>query len=299
MWNWTYSSDYVPKFPVLFAATHSMVKASALSPGWRETGLNEYRRALDLGAESICFDVFYAWGEPNYSPSADGEPDEEGERLIEFAREARRIIRERRPEGSFSGEWPSELKVPIMDYTWDWRNADDVADCAPFRYVFPQFRLNANVGAHPRGPVVAFMEDALLNIMPGGLQTERLADHPELVDLLRRLTTLRRRFLPFFTEGRYRHLEGARVEGGDARVFTHEGDALVIVANPTDAEANVTVSVDVDRLGLPGSDWTVEAHDLDGSVDPRAATGVAYRTTETLDPDGLVVLHLHAREPSS
>ncbi len=299
VWNWTYSSDYIPKFPVLFAATHSMVKASALSPGWRETGLNEYRRALDLGAESICFDVFYAWGEPNYSPSADGEPDEEGERLIEFAREARRIIRERRPEGSFSGEWPSELKVPIMDYTWDWRNADDVADCAPFRYVFPQFRLNANVGAHPRGPVVAFMEDALLNIMPGGLQTERLADHPQLVDLLRRLTTLRRRFLPFFTEGRYRHLEGALVEGGDARVFTHEGDALVIVANPTDAEANVTVSVDVDRLGLPGSDWTVEAHDLDGSVDPRAATGVAYRTTETLDPDGLVVLHLHAREPSS
>ena len=143
------------------------------------------------------------------------------------------------------------------------------------------------------------MEGALLNIMPGGLQTERLADHPQLVDLLRRLTTLRRRFLPFFTEGRYRHLEGALVEGGDARVFTHEGDALVIVANPTDAEANVTVSVDVDRLGLPGSDWTVEAHDLDGSVDARAATGVAYRTTETLDPDGLVVLHLHAREPSS
>ena len=57
------------------------------------------------------------------------------------------------------------------------------------------------------------MEDALLNIMPGGLQTERLADHPQLVDLLRRLTTLRRRFLPFFTEGRYRHLEGAPRRG--------------------------------------------------------------------------------------
>ena len=134
--------------------------------------------------------------------------------------------------------------------------------------------------------------------MPGGLLTERLADHPQLVDLLRRLTTLRRRFLPFFTEGRYRHLEAARVEGGDARVFTHRDDALLIVANPTDADATVTVSVDVDRLGVVGTDWTVEAHHLDGSVDPRGSTGVAYRTTETLEPDGLVVLHLRAREPS-
>ena len=236
-------------------------------------------------------------GRTNYSASADGEPDEEGERLIEFAREARRIIRERRPEGSFSGEWPSELKVPVMDYMGlAQRLRRRRLRAVPLRV--PQFRLNANVGAHPRGPVVAFMEDALLNVMPGGLLTERLADHPRLVDLLRRLTTLRHQFLSFFTEGRFRHLEAADVEGGDARVFTHGADTLVIVANLTDADATVTVSVDLDRLGVPGSEWTVEAHTLDGSVARREATGVAFRATELLGPDELVVLHLHAREPS-
>jgi hypothetical protein len=142
------------------------------------------------------------------------------------------------------------------------------------------------------------MEDALLNIMPGGLLTERLSDHPQLVDLLRRLNTLRRRFLPFFTDGRYRHLEAAQVEGGPARVFTRDIDALVIAANPTDAQATVAVSVDLDRLGLAAAEWTVEAHALDGSVDVRPATGAAYRTAETLGPDELVVLHLRGRRPS-
>jgi hypothetical protein len=298
VWNWTYSDEYVPKFPVLFAATHSMIKASALSPGWRKTGLEEYRRAIDLGGHGICFDVFYAWGEPNYSASADGQPDEEGERLIEFAHAARELIRERRPDGSFSGEWPSDLKVPVIDYTWDWRNAYDVADCAPFRYVFPEFRLNANVGAHPRGPVTAFMEGALLNVMPGGLRTQRLADLPDLVALLKSLATLRRRFLPFFTEGRYRHLEAATVAGGDARAYTLGTDALVVVTNPTDQDATVSVTVDLDRLGLDATEWTVEAHSLDGSSEPRETTGVAFRSSQTLRPDHLVVLHLRCRKPS-
>ena len=298
VWNWTYSDEYVPKFPVLFAATHSMVKASGLSAGWRKTGLEEYRRAIDLGGDGICFDVFYAWGEPNYSPSADGEPDEEGERLLEFARAARKLIRERRPQGSFSGEWPSDLKVPVIDYTWDWRNAYDVADCAAFRYVFPEFRLNANVGAHPRGPVTAFMEGALLNVMPGGLRTQRLADLPDLVALLKQLAALRRRFLPFFTDGRYRHLEGATVSGGDARVYTQGADALVVLTNPTDHDATVSVTLDLDRLGLDARDWAVEAHSLDGSCEARDATAAAYATTESLGPDQLVVLHLRSREPS-
>ncbi|MEO7236839.1 MAG: hypothetical protein ABIW80_15890, partial [Lapillicoccus sp.] len=294
VWNWTYSSDYIPKFPVLFAATHSMVKASALSPGWRKTGLEEYGRIMDLGAESICFDVYYSWIEPNYSASADGPADSEGEALIAFAEAAREIIHAARPEGSFAWEWPSDLKVPVMDYTWDWRNAYDVAACAPFRYVFPHFRLNANVGAHPRGPVVAFMEDALLNLMPGGLKTERLSDHPQLVELIRGLNRLRRQFMPFFTEGRYRHLEGSRVTGGDARVYTHDDDVIVIATNASDDAADVRVRVDLRALGAAGDTWAVSAHDLSGAVGGRGSCGPVFEGTETLGSDGLVVLHLRS-----
>lgn len=298
VWNWTYSSDYVPKFPVHFAATHSMVKGSALSSGWRETGLDEYRRIMDLGAESICFDVYYAWGEPNYSASADGPPDAEGDALIEFGKAAREIIQARRPEGSFSGEWPSDLKVPIIDYTWDWRNSYDVEASAPFRYVFPQFRLNANVGAHPRGPVVAFMEDALLNIMPGGLKTQRLSDHPSLLELLRNLNRLRRRFLRFFTEGQYHYLEGTSVSGGQARVYTHGQDVLVIAVNPSDDEADVEVQVDLTTLGCTGIEWSVSSHQLSGATEGHGVTGPRFSTRQRLGADGLVILELRSRGAS-
>lgn len=294
VWNWTYSDEYLPKFPVLFQATHSMVKASALSRGWREASLQEYRRIMDLGAESICFDVFYAWNEPDYSPTADGRPDEAGERLKTFGLQARDIIHETRPEGTFSGEWPSDIKVPVIDYTWDWRNGYDVADSAPFRYVFPQFRLNANVGAHPRGPALAFMEGALLNVMPGGLRTERLVDHPQLSDQLRRLTALRRRFLPFFTEGQYHHLEGMTVSGGDARLYAHGGAMLVILCNASDGPASITVSVDPALIGLRGDHWQAAVFASDGTHRDVGLHEGVVRLEQLVSPDDVTVIHLTA-----
>jgi hypothetical protein len=60
----------------------------------------------------------------------------------------------------------------------------------------------------------------------------------------------------------------------------------------------VSVTVDLDRLGLDARDWAVEAHSLDGSREPRDATAAAYATTESLGPDQLMVLHLRSREPS-
>ncbi|MGH2558658.1 MAG: hypothetical protein ACRDJH_06310 [Thermomicrobiales bacterium] len=86
--NWTYNRDFLPRFGPLFSATHSSVMASALSPGWRATGLENYRRLLDLGATSICFDQFFTWNEPNFSPERDGRPDAEGEKLLEFGARA-------------------------------------------------------------------------------------------------------------------------------------------------------------------------------------------------------------------
>lgn len=299
VWNWTYSDEYLPKFPVLFQATHSMVKASALSRGWRETALAEYRRIMDLGAESICFDVFYAWNEPDYSPTADGRPDEAGERLKEFGRQAREIVHAVRPEGTFSGEWPSDIKVPIIDYTWDWRNARDVADCAPFRYVFPQFRLNANVGAHPRGPALAFMEGALLNVMPGGLRTQRLADNPELVEQLRRLAALRRRFLPFFTDGQYHHLEGVSVSGGEVRLYACDGAALLVLCNAGDDQATISVEVEPERIGLARTRWHATAYPSDGTRFDAGSHDQVIRLHRQVAPDDVIAVHLVPEQEAS
>lgn len=289
--DWTYGRDFLPRWRVPFMGTHAMMRGSALSAGWREEGLRQYARLLDLGANSICFDQFWSWFEPNFSEHRDARADAEGDRLLEFGRNAKALIRSRDPNGTFSGEMPSEMKVPVLDYTWEWRNAEELDDDAPFRVVFPEVRLNANVNEHPRGAVYGFVEGGLINIMPGNMASYRLADCPELRQTLVELAALRRRFLRYFTEGEFRHTEGVRADKCVARAYSNGDDVLLVVSNPTDSAVGATVSVDPTAWG--------------GAAVERAATLVAQNGEELaldgfepleleLAPDTLAVLELRA-----
>ncbi len=288
--NWTYGPGFLPRFPSLFYGSHALLQGSALSTDWCQTGLAEYQRLLARGADGICFDQFYAWREPNFSPDANGPADGEGDALLSFGRQARAMIRHARPEGSFSGEWVSDLKVPVLDYTWDWRNAFEMPDVAPFRYVFPQFRLNANVGEHPRGAVLGFMEGALLNLMPGDMRSDRLSEHPELVALLRRLNALRRRFLTYFVEGQFRYLEGLTVRGCEARLYTLPDRAMVVVANPSDAVVDGQFTLDLAAVGYPDGASVASEHRLDGTERPVQPPGGLASHRIRLGPDELAVV---------
>jgi hypothetical protein len=293
--NWTYGLGFVPRFGPPFVGTHAMVQGSALSPGWRETGLREYAHLLDLGATSICFDQFGAWPAPDYNPTHDGRPNEEGEKLIEFGERARALIHAANPEGAFSGEHIADVKVPVLDYTWEWKNGFDMADAAPFRYVFPQVRLNANVNEHPRGALLAFMDDAFLNIMPGNMRSARLADCPALVAMLRQLAALRRRFLPYFTEGQYRYQEGLTATGCAARLYTHADGILVIAKNPTDAPRAATIAVDRAAWGAPLRGGRLTVYTLAGQVVEQTdvAPGVVRRQFR-LDADDLRIILINS-----
>lgn len=288
--NWTYGRDFLPLFRLPFSGTHAMVNGSALSPGWRETGLKAYEHFLSLGGKGICFDVGRSWEDPNFNPAIDGRMDEEGEKLIEYARRARELIHAVSPDGTYSAEHVSDVNVPVIDYTWEWYNASEIEVAAPFRYVFPKFRLNANVNEHPRGALIGFMEGALINVMPGNMSSFRLRDCPELVAMLKHLKPLRERFLPFFTEGQYRYREGLSVEGGDARLYTLEDRLLVIAINASDEPADVTVAVDPTVWGadiLPG---TISAYALDGQELERARTETSgFRREVRLAPDTLAI----------
>jgi hypothetical protein len=286
--NWTYGRDFLPMFRPPFSGTHAMVNGSALSPEWRRIGLEAYEHFLGLGGKGICFDVGRAWDEPNYNPAIDGRPDEEGEKLLEFARRARALIAAVQPDGSYSAEHVSDVNVPVLDYTWEWHNGSDMANAAPFRYVFPQFRLNANVNEHPRGALYAFMEGALINVMPGNMSSYRLRDCPELVAMLRSLNRLRQRFLAFFTEGQFHFREGLAVSGGEARLYTHGRDILVIAINPTDVAADVEIGVDPAAWGDAPSLGSLAAVDLDGTeVERHDGESSAFRRRARLAPDTL------------
>jgi hypothetical protein len=295
--NWTYGPGFTPKFGPSFIGTHSMVRGTALSPGWRDKGLEEYRTIQEqYGPVSICFDVFGAWSEPDFTPAADGRPDEEGEKLLDFARQARALIHQGDPEGTFSGEHIADTRVPVLDYTWEWHNAFAIEAAAPFRYIFPQVRLNANVNEHPRGALIGFMEGALLNVMPGNMHSYRLRDCPGLVAMLRKLAALRRRFLPYFTEGQYRYTEGLEVRRAAGRVYTRGPAALLIVANPADAPAEATIRFDPAAWGAPLKASRITACDLAGQeVEQARHAGGALVRSFPLGADDLRILEVIAQ----
>lgn len=289
--NWTYGRDFLPLFRLPFYGSHAMIEGSALSPSWRETGLTHYKHFLALGGKGICFDVGRPWEEPNFNSEIDGRPDEEGEKLLDFHRQARELIYEVNPDGTYSAEHVCDINVPVYDYTWEWYNGRDIARAAPFRYVFPHFRLNANVNEHPRGALFAFMEGALLNIMPGNMRSYRLRDCPELVEVLRQLTPLRQRFLHYFNDGQFRFLEGLTVSGGQARLYTHDDAILVIAINPSDEPSEVTIDVDPTVWDGRVETGTVTVIDLNGEEIERAAgESAAFRRTLRLGPDALQIV---------
>lgn len=264
--DWTYGRDYLPRWHVPFGGTHAMMRGSALAEGWRDAALAQYDHFLSLGASSICFDQFWSWFEPDHNPAFAGHSDEEGDALLDFGRRAHALVRRHHPDGTFSGEMPTEQKVPILDYTWEWRNAVELEDDAPFRVVFPHVRLNANVNEHPRGALLAFADGGFINVMPGQMHSFRLADCPELVATLRGLAAVRRRFLPYFCEGDYLHTEGLTQAGCHARAYTHDGNVLVVVLNPTDAPAQATVWVDPTAWGGRSGRRERTVVGLDGAV---------------------------------
>jgi hypothetical protein len=267
-----------------------MMRGSALAPGWRQEALEQYRHILDLGAKSICFDQFWSWFEPNFSDARDARPDAEGDRLLEFGRAAQEMIRARDSEGTFSGEMPSEMKVPVLDYTWEWRNAEELDDDAPFRVVFPQVRLNANINEHPRGALFGFAEGGFLNLMPGNMHSHLLADCPELLATVRQLAALRRRFLRYFTEGEFRHVEGLTAGDCLARAYTEGNGVLVIVANPTDETVKAQVTVDPTAWGGSPAHSMATLTGQDGA--DRTVAGAPFEID--LAPDTLAILELRA-----
>ena len=137
------------------------------------------------------------------------------------------------------------------------------------------------------GALLAFAGGGLINVMPGQMNSHRLADCPELVGTLRRLTVLRRRFLHYFCEGQYRHFEGVTATGCHARAYSHGDRVLVVLVNPSDNPAEATVTVDPTVWGgtrLAGSPTVV---DLDGHARGGWSDGAF---TDTVEPDGLRLL---------
>lgn len=290
--NYTFNRDFLPRFRPPFRADYSYVVGSAQSPGWRERGLSEYRKVLDHGGVSICCDQFFPWGQLEFNPTRTGRPADEGDWLLEFGEKARELIHARNPEGAFSGEGSVDAAVPFIDYTWQWYSGFEFADWGPFRYVFPDFRLNANVNEHPRSAILAFVEGAFLNVMPRSMEG-RLSECPRLVFTLKQLAKLRRQFLPYFTEGQFHFMEGLETSRCLARLYTHDQRVLVLITNPTDTTVSATITLDLSLLSFPAAKRRIGLFNLKGKETHVTQSGARrIRKSLRLKPDELQLLEI-------
>jgi hypothetical protein len=148
------------------------------------------RRWAEKGLTSVAWDQYWTTRD---SPS-----------IQDLTRRIRDGARSLDPESTFSGEelWNVEVDCEWLDYTWNWGG---YRDCQAFVSAFPAPRPNANINRSVAETRYAFMDGLYLNVWPSrpdGINgSEMIGNVPALSEALRECAALRRRFLPYFTEG--------------------------------------------------------------------------------------------------
>jgi hypothetical protein len=124
--------------------------------------------------------------------------------MQDLTRRIRDHARSKDPESSFSGEelWNVEIDSEWLDYTWNWGG---YRDCQAFVNAFPAPRPNVNINRSVAEARFAFMDGLFLNVWPSrpdGINgSEMIRNVPALSRALEECAALRKRFLPYFTDG--------------------------------------------------------------------------------------------------
>src|SRR5690606_846395 len=96
-----------------------------------------------------------------------------------------------------------ERAAQVLDYTWNWM---DYVEAEPYQNTIRYPRINVNVERSARVVKMAFASGLYINAMPKRPNqpngTRLIGEEPELASALKEVAPLRRKFLPYFTEGR-------------------------------------------------------------------------------------------------
>jgi hypothetical protein len=129
--------------------------------------------------------------------------------LHELINEYRTETQAMYPNAHFSAESTFYMESDIdncdSQWTWLWWQ-EGVTDMRPYLYVVETERPNMNVDSSPLFAKYIFMDNLMMNAYPSkpGLMngTAMIADYPAFAATIKRLSELRKKFLPFFTDGK-------------------------------------------------------------------------------------------------
>ncbi|MCC6445532.1 MAG: hypothetical protein IT210_19005 [Armatimonadetes bacterium] len=262
---WTYHSELIPRTNSGYASQFASVQAGPLGQKWVDDVLEGCKHLIDIGVPSVCFDQYL---------SLDAPPPN----INSLTSQVRAYAKQRDPESTFSGEelrnW--EIDASYLDYTWNWGPYEG-KDYRPLTSVYPAPRLNYCIDSSPLAVKKAFSDNLYLCIMPRKPESangsDSIASHPAFSKALKQCAALRKRFLPFFTEGT---LIGECLLSEPCRAhvsaYVLPDRALMILVN-TGPAGLVRFSADLRPwLKSDKGQYRVSVFDEDGSVVETAAS---------------------------
>ncbi len=188
--GWTYHTELIPRWNPPYATGLSCVQVGPGNAKWQDEVVEACGRWAEKGIASIGWDQYFTTQD---KPS-----------MQDLTARIRDQARKIDPESTFSGEelWNIEVDCEWLDYTWNWT---PYRDCQAYVSVFPAPRPNINIKRSVAETRYGFMDNLFLNVWPSKPDqingSERIANVPDLSATLKVCASLRKKFLPYFTDG--------------------------------------------------------------------------------------------------
>jgi len=189
--GWTYHTELIPTRNPGYATYMSTVQAGPTNKLWQSDVLSSLKHLVDIGIPSFCWDQFYTTPDP--------EPN-----MISLAKQIMDYAKKTDPESTFSGEelLNFELDANYLDYTWNW---DGYMDRQVLTSAFPSPRINCCISSSPLAVKKTFADNLYMNIFPRKTESingsDYIVNYPDLSKALKQCASLKKQFLPYFTEG--------------------------------------------------------------------------------------------------
>ena len=194
--TWAETIKAIPVFRAPYMKRWSSFNMGDLNQDWWKDAVNESLRFCrdELGMPSIAWDQYIL---------CNGN-----DALHELINNYRLETHKKYPEAHFSGEstffMESDIDNCDTQWTWLWWN-EGMTDYRPYLYVVETERPNINVDSSPLFAKYIFMDNAMMNAYPSkpGMMngSALIGDYPVFGETLKRLSALRKAYLPYFTGG--------------------------------------------------------------------------------------------------
>lgn len=285
--DWDYHPEFIPQFQPFYIHALEGTFISDDNPVWQQDVQDTLSEWVNRGMHSLTFDQFHYKQAPGRKPA-----------LIRIAEQVRAAARSKDPQSTFSGESMTDLELDsaILDYTWNWT---DYLDAGPIVSVLRSPRLNCNVENSPLAVKRCFAEGLYLNVMPsktdGPNGTALIRERPSLARALKTVASLRKQFLPYFTEG---DALGNSVLSETAAAFVRAyrlRDRILVFVLNDQAEAQHVAFDSSLPIWLPGAGrLNVKYFDENGKLVRKSSmeTGRWHAATELLQPGEISAFEL-------